>query len=96
MNPDGTDQKHIYTDLYGGQPAWSPDGTKIVFITSAYDAFSSEIFTINPDGTNLTPLYKGFDYPKIVTDLSWSPDGNKLAVTVMSGWVREISIINLK
>lgn len=55
-------------------PAWSPDGTQIVF--SRYDANRDpQIFVINSDGTNLTPLtdnnYSG-------REPDWSPDGSKI------------------
>ena len=62
---------------YGDDPAWSPDGTKIALRDL------NDIYTINPDGTGLTPLTVGistgyynfsFGYPK------WSPNGAKLAM----------------
>jgi Tol biopolymer transport system component len=55
-------------------PAWSPDGTQIVF--SRYDANRNpQIFVIDADGSNLTPLtdnnYSG-------REPDWSPDGTKI------------------
>lgn len=54
MNADGSNQRKL-TDIqntsnprfYGGQPSWSPDGTKILF--NGY----REIFVRNADGSNL-------------------------------------------
>jgi Tol biopolymer transport system component len=47
------------------QPRWSPDGTKIVF-TIFTAAAGRDIYTVNPDGTGLTPITSG--------GLSSSPD----------------------
>ena len=64
-------------------PAWSPDGTKIAFDSDglAWD-FISDIFTICPNGGNLSLLtpqfFNDYDYWKP----AWSPDGSKLSVTI--------------
>lgn len=57
------------------EPAWSPDGTRIVF-SSRSDANRSDIWVIQKDGTGQT---------RLTSDLSgnwepaWSPDGTKIA-----------------
>jgi Ca2+-binding RTX toxin-like protein len=38
-------------------PDWSPDGKKIVFTRG--DGAFGEIYTVNPDGTDLTPVVTG-------------------------------------
>jgi TolB protein len=53
----------------GERPAWSADGTRLAFQSSAP---SPDIQVINADGTGLRQLGKG-------TAPSWSPDGRKLA-----------------
>ena len=62
---------HVYED----SPTWSPDGTKIAFISNRNRVFS--LYLMNADGTN----------PNLITDqvpslLSavWSPDGQRIAV----------------
>jgi len=54
-------------------PAWSPDGSKILFL-SASDG-RGEIYVMNADGsgvTQLTTMGTAFDP-------AWSPDGTKIA-----------------
>src|SRR5439155_22653313 len=55
-------------------PAWSPDGTKLVF--TGYEGGWTDLFTINADGSNLQRLtndrYADF-HP------TWSPDGQTIA-----------------
>jgi Tol biopolymer transport system component len=64
-------------------PAWSPDGTKIAFISSralnGTDAAiaNRNIWIINPDGTGPQPLTRLTQAPSI--DFAWSPDGKKIA-----------------
>ena len=52
-------------------PRWSPDGTKILYISTIND--DTEIFVANSDGTNHVNLTNniGADY-----DHNWSPDGD--------------------
>jgi len=70
MNPDGSEQAKIVADippdgefiifLGDHSPAWSPDGTKIVFARSFRDVENSnccaDIYTMNADGSRVTPL----------------------------------------
>jgi WD40-like Beta Propeller Repeat len=71
INADGSGDSRL-TNRAAFQPAWSPDGTRIAFVT--LDA--KEIFVINPDGTGEVNLTQGLgenDGP------AWSPDGSRLA-----------------
>jgi len=57
MNADGSDIKALTApQLVRYFPSFSPDGTKIVF-TNLVDEYT-EIFVMNIDGTELTPLMK--------------------------------------
>jgi hypothetical protein len=79
------------------QPAWSPDGKRLAFISPCasnqeiYDR--SSIFIINADGSGLTPLPTtlGGDF-----DPAWSPDGSRIAFTSLRDSGRaQIYVINL-
>src|ERR1043166_7407740 len=96
MNPDGsaptrlpdgksrTDRLPPFVPVYDGDPAWSPDGSKIAFISNRDYLFG--LYTMNADGSNV----------KLVTDQvpdpsgpSWSPDGQKIACAAGNGIVIE-------
>ena len=55
MNPDGSSPMRLTSDSGGNvSPAWSPDGSKIVFV-SGRDGVS-EIYVMKPDGSDQTRL----------------------------------------
>ena len=95
---DGSEPVQV-TDVFGGacQPAWSPDGQTLVFISpciknqQAYEGTS--LYIINPDGTGLAPLTSGDlgDY-----DPDWSPTENKIVFTTIREFNRpQINILDL-
>jgi len=83
ISSDGSERRQL-TKLPEGacQPDWSPDGTRLVFIspcdmnTDYYPG--SAMYVVNADGTGLLPLatLSGGDY-----DPQWSPDGKQIAFT---------------
>jgi Tol biopolymer transport system component len=54
----------------GGDPAWSPNGTKIAFFSGVEEAYSIE--TVRPDGTGRKSVTEGYAP-------NWSPDGSRIA-----------------
>ena len=79
INTDGTGLKQLAnSDLGEGQAAWSPDGTKIVYIVNNGSTKTREVATMNADGTGqkvILALTGEQDDP------SWSPDGSRIVFT---------------
>jgi parallel beta-helix repeat protein len=86
MNADGTNQTQLTSGIsWDSYPAWSPDGTKILFTRNdpTSDIICLKIWTMNTDGTGQTRLTTGSaaDYGG-----TWSPDGSQIAY-----WSAEIA-----
>jgi hypothetical protein len=75
MNADGSGLTQLTEGLLAAAPAWSPDGTRIVF---ARDQGTSLVI-MNADGTGAQELrLDGEAYPPYQGP-SWSPDGTRIA-----------------
>lgn len=89
-NADGTGMIQL-TDEEGDDtnPAWSPDGSRIAFVSDR--GRRTGIFIINSDGTGLR---------RITSDASWdqgpvwSPDGSELAFTSFRNGQHDIFVIH--
>ena len=83
VRPDGTDLHALLPNAgYDAMhPDWSPDGAQIAF--DAGTAEGNEIWVVNADGTNATPIVRRSTDCAIscgeVALPAWSPDGSKLA-----------------
>lgn len=75
MELDGGNQTRLTTDpAYDDQPKWSPDSSKIAFMSDRNGNF--EIYTMNADGSSQTRITTNFAADGFPV---WSPDGTKLA-----------------
>lgn len=74
MNADGSDVQQL-TDAPGRdfEPAWSPDGSTIVFSSDRDDPTNAQLYLMDADGGNQRPLmpFTPADY----LGARWSPDG---------------------
>ena len=76
MDADGGNQENLTNNpAYDADPDWSPDGTKITFVSSR-DGGVSQIHVMDADGKNLIRLTDG---RRGKGDPSWSPDGQAIA-----------------
>jgi Tol biopolymer transport system component len=75
MDLDGSNQTRLTTNAaYDDQPKWSPDSSKIAFISDRDGNF--EIYTMDASGASQTRITNNLaadGFP------AWSPDGTKLA-----------------
>lgn len=67
---DGTSNEISYL-----APNWSPDSSKLVFTRHQHTNATGDIYTIRPDGSELTPLTSG---PTNEHQASYSPDGTRI------------------
>lgn len=84
-DPDGTDVVRLTYDgfsRYETDPAWSPDGTKIVFSTYGPNYSSGDynlhLFVRNADGSGEVQITND---PHSDYGAAWSPDGTAIAFT---------------
>jgi Tol biopolymer transport system component len=81
MRASGTQLHRITpTSLDASNPRWSRDGSRILFndVAEPADGKDANIYTVRPDGTDLTKLtnYTGGTSQAFVDD--WSPDGTQI------------------
>ncbi len=90
MNADGSDVRLVVADVgsFGTQePAWSPDGTRLAFVSRRHAALGDlsdidpAIYVANADGSGVTRLTHGGS----AATPAWSPDGKKIAFS--AGWL---------
>jgi TolB protein len=91
MERDGSNPQMIFGLPRGSgwDPVWSSDGRSILFASDR--AGGIQLFTIEPDGTNLNQIT---NLPDLRGRSDWSPDGQTIATYTGPPWEREIVIIS--
>jgi Tol biopolymer transport system component len=88
-NPDGSDVRQLTHPSSGEEdawPAWSPDGSKILFTQSGENCGSCDIFVMNADGKGLTQLTHCPQASCLGMGVAaWSPDGKTIAYSEADG-----------
>ena len=80
MNRDGSGVKNLTNNRsFDGYPEWSPDGTKIVFVSSRNGQNTSHLrlFVMDADGSNVQRISSNRPDEEDVRP-DWSPDGRRI------------------
>jgi Tol biopolymer transport system component len=89
VNADGTQLTHIAAaGGLAGEPAWSPDGTRLLYAKSSLTPGAADItqlWTINANGSDNRRIYQGLSPGGGWPLPFWSPDGKHIAVATNAG-----------
>nr|MDQ3043595.1 hypothetical protein [Chloroflexota bacterium] len=85
LGPDGGDERLLTDAVPVSWPAWSPDKSRIAFVSLAMDSLSgnAKLYTIDTNGENLTELAQ---WVSPYSAPAWSPDGANLAYTSLAAF----------
>ncbi|MFN8521983.1 MAG: hypothetical protein U0821_02640 [Chloroflexota bacterium] len=101
MSADGStsrkltsNQTRIVEDnVWAMRPTWSRDGSKLAYTSDANSLFPT-LWMMNKDGGGKRQLSAGVGVEG-VDSVSWSPDGNRLAVTGVTAQPSQIYIVDV-
>jgi uncharacterized protein YjdB len=80
VTPDGLTADTLFASTaYDFAPAWSPEGTRIAFVSGTGRVSPQALFIMNADATNQVQITTGDTMT--VFQVAWSPDGSTLTFT---------------
>ncbi len=83
INIDGSNWRRLTTSpAYDGEPRFSKDGSKIVYISERDDNHTGHVYLMNADGTNQLQVTNSKHYD---TDPTFSPDGSIIVFSRLLG-----------
>ena len=92
MEADGANAIQLTTaDDVEGMASWSPDGARLIFLSSVDLESNGDICVINADGTGLENLTKTPDVYE--TTPSWSPDGSEIVYGTWKGQEHQLHVM---
>ncbi len=97
VNVDGSNLQALTHELNGAcQPAWSPDGKKLVYVSPCADKSDqyrkSSLYILDLESGETIPLPA---LPGGSFEPAWSPGGTKIAFTSMPAGLAQIFVLNL-
>ncbi|MBA3336275.1 MAG: PD40 domain-containing protein [Chloroflexia bacterium] len=95
VSPDLTDERLITDAVSVSWPVWSPDRTRIAFVSIELSTpDEASLYLIDTEGQDLELLATGVTPYRPPT---WSPDGTRLVYTSLAGWdaPRNLGVINI-
>jgi Tol biopolymer transport system component len=103
VEADGSHPRWLTPGRWGrgqspGNPVWSPDGRKLVFLQTPrrgpHSGFRGEIWTMNADGSDKKRLYRsGWGFASGAPPI-WSPDGQMIAFGIGANSTSGIFVMN--
>jgi Tol biopolymer transport system component len=95
VNPNGTNLVNITNDApFDLDPAWSPDGSKLVFARSTFLPDGTQLYTMNADGSGKRQLTH-FPTGSVLLLPTWSPDGSRIVFLYDEGTKGTLSIYTM-
>lgn len=78
VDADGSEPRQFSSGISNDdEPRWSPDGSRVAFLSDRAERGSQSVYVISPSGGEAV---RAFEHQGDMESLTWSPDGQYLAV----------------